>query len=477
MAYQSNILDPVHSGLDDRVFDNATDLEPRLKPRHRHWITRTVHDALEKAGYEDIDSWLSLVLTGSLTTYQYSDVSDVDVSLFVNADHFPDWSRAEMIGVMVGNVDGKTLPGTPHPMQCFVVPPDVSREDLYQPGLRSGYDLDADTWIVPPDRTRTHDVAREQQADYIFALECADKMEKLLKYEPDRAIQYWHQIHHRRQRDQKAGKGDFAQSNIVYKELANRGLFPEIAQASGEYIASRTAAMDPPYQLNSQAVDKAATHLGLRYPVNVTLVGGAHGRYRGLVNGKHQIDAVWWLNPERANFQIWHELAHAVQAENGMEFKPRPEAYDEYRSEPHEVEADQIATSAPFSVVTPLTKTAAWPLVRKFVYDGDTDELKLGDLGPEEGSVLSHNQLAKAIGLDFLVDDYQLGTISQSGWVQFEGGRGGAKVRAAAELALKKALSNEIEGFIGGESNLILNQFGNPDSQWDFAQTQPEPAS
>lgn len=237
MSVTANILDPIHPGLDDRVFDNAEDPAPHLKARHRNWIQRTVHDALEKAGYENIDSWLSLVLTGSLTTYQYSEQSDVDVSLFVNADHLPDWSRAELIGVMVGSVDGHKLPGTPFPMQCFVVPPEITRQDLYRPGLRSGYDLDADEWIEPPDHMRVHDVRATQQGDYLFAVECADKMEKLLKYEPDRATQYWHQIHHRRQRDQKAGKGDFSQSNIVYKELANRGLFPEISGASGEYIA------------------------------------------------------------------------------------------------------------------------------------------------------------------------------------------------------------------------------------------------
>lgn len=240
----SNILDPVHPALDDRVWDDAEADEPRLKAKHRNWIQKTVYRALEDAGYEHIDSWLSLVFTGSLTTYQYSEQSDVDISLFVNADHLPEWSRAELIGVMVGKVDGTKLPGTPFPMQCFVVPPEITRQDLYQPGLRSGYDLDADTWIEPPDRNRVHDVRATQQGDYLFAVECADKMEKLLKYEPDRATQYWHQIHKRRQRDQRAGKGDFSQSNIVYKELANRGLFDDISQASGEYIA-KTAATTP----------------------------------------------------------------------------------------------------------------------------------------------------------------------------------------------------------------------------------------
>jgi hypothetical protein len=178
-------------------------------------------------------------LTGSLTTYQYGKESDCDVSLFVNSEYFPEWSRAELIGLMIAHVDGTRLPGTTFPMQCFVVPPDVHPEDLYKPGLRSGYDLETDEWIEPPDPSRVHDVQREYNDLYIYALEQADKMERLLRYEPDKAVMLWHQIHQRRRRDQAAGKGDYSESNIVYKFLANRGLFPALSEASGEYIAKQ----------------------------------------------------------------------------------------------------------------------------------------------------------------------------------------------------------------------------------------------
>jgi hypothetical protein len=252
---KSNVLDPVQPTVDPRLFDNPEDEQPTLKPAVAHWIITTVHSALEKAGYEDLDKWLSLVFTGSLTTFQYSDLSDVDISLFVDHKKFPDWSRAEMIGVMVENVDGTQVPGTPYPLQCFVVPPEVKREDLYQPGLRSGYDLQSNSWIVPPERGRVHDVKKEMYAAYAYALESADKMEHLLKYEPDKAIMYWHQVHRRRRRDQQAGKGDYAPSNIVYKELANRGLFPALSEISGEYIAKVAAETTKKRLERAQALD------------------------------------------------------------------------------------------------------------------------------------------------------------------------------------------------------------------------------
>lgn len=233
----ANILDPIHAELDRRVWDKAGSPKPVLKAVHAHWIKAQVYETLEHNGYTDVASWLHLILTGSLTTYQYSEDSDVDISLFVDSKVFPEWSRAEMIALMVHKLDGRTLPGTPFPLQDFVVGQGIKPTDLYKPGLRSGYDLDTNRWIVPPEKDRVHDVKSEQNGFYAWALQMADKMERLLRYEPDEAVSFWHTIHKKRQRDMKAGKGDFAESNVIYKMLANRGLFPAISGASGEYIA------------------------------------------------------------------------------------------------------------------------------------------------------------------------------------------------------------------------------------------------
>ena len=234
---QSNILDPIHEELDPRIWLNPGSSNPKLRPEHKDWIINRIYEVLDDAGYDGMDEWLSLVFTGSLTTYQYSEESDVDISLFVDTEIFPEWSRAEMIGVVVENIDGQTLPGTPFPMQCFVVPPDVAKSDLYQVGMRSGYDLFAEEWLVPPDKSRVHDVEQEMNHSYTMAIQDADKMDRLLRYEPDKAITFFKQIKKRRQRDMKAGKGDYSPSNISYKMLANRGYFEKISEISGIYIA------------------------------------------------------------------------------------------------------------------------------------------------------------------------------------------------------------------------------------------------
>jgi hypothetical protein len=254
---------------------------------------------LEDAGYTHVHEWLSLVLTGSLTTYQYGPESDCDISLFVDSEFFPEWSRAEMIGEMIQHVDGTLLPGTDYPLQAYVVPKEITREDLYKPGLRSGYDLTSDSWVEPPDPTRVHDVEREYNDMYVYALQQCDKMERMLRYEPDKAVMFWHQIHQRRQRDQKAGKGDYSQSNIVYKFLANRGLFPELSEVSGEYIAKQ--ANDDikvkTYQYRANGRHPRTEH-GRSFPwvfvpeANTLHIGAADSFHHDLVGNSPELSAI-----------------------------------------------------------------------------------------------------------------------------------------------------------------------------------------
>jgi hypothetical protein len=103
--------------------------------------------------------------------------------------------------------------------------------------------------------------------------------------------------------------------------------------------------------VDQRAVDKAAIHLGLSYPVKVRVEGGTYGQYQGLQSGTHIIKAVSWLKPSSANEQIWHELVHAKQAEDGITFHDRPESYVEYRAQPYEREAYDFIP--PFPVILP----------------------------------------------------------------------------------------------------------------------------
>lgn len=233
---QSNILDPIWPTLAPEVWDGAEQPEPIFKPQHKKWLLAKALTVFNDGGYEGIENYISFVITGSICTYQYSERSDIDTSLFIDFATFPEWSRAEMIGLMVEHLDGEKLPGTTYDLQLFIQPPEIKPEDIFKPGLRSGYLLDEDRWLVPPDRSRVHDIEHEMNDTYTYALENADKMDRLIKYEPHKAVLFWHQLHRRRARDQRSGKGDFSPSNVAYKMIVNRGLTKDLEKIMGQKI-------------------------------------------------------------------------------------------------------------------------------------------------------------------------------------------------------------------------------------------------
>lgn len=344
----SNILDPIHHELSPLVWDQPASDHPILKTIHAHWIKTQVYKTLSDGGYTDVEKWLTLVFTGSLTTYQYSADSDVDISLFVDTKVFPEWSRAEMIALMVEKLDGVLLPGTPFPLQDFVVGEGIKPSDLYKPGLRSGYNIDNGKWIVPPERNRVHDVKAEQGGFWAWALQMADKMERLLKYEPDQAIEFWHSIHRKRRLDMAKGKGDFSESNIIYKMLANRGLFPQISQVSGEYIAS--APTEPP---NLRQRDKPSEHCS-------------------------NCKMYWKAKGGKGN--CW--------------------GYGE-----HVVSADQVCDSWTAEKKTAKVAAPAGRQVAKFVYDPNANHILIGQMGREEGEQPTHSQLMEHGSQQWLWED------------------------------------------------------------------------
>jgi hypothetical protein len=424
----ANILDPIHDTLPPEVWDRPEHLAPKLKEQHKKWISATVTEALTDAGYTHVEEWLSLVLTGSLTTYQYSPESDCDVSLFVDSEHFPEWSRAEMIGIMIDKVDGHLLPGTTYPMQCFVVDTKAfTKENLYQPGLRSGYDLATDEWLVPPDRDRVRDVEREMNIQYVLALEAADKMERLLRYEPHKAEQYWHQIHARRRRDHQAGKGDYSDSNIVYKFLANRGLFPQIAELTGEYIAKTSAFICP------HCGGNARVRPYQKY-VQCDICGMALG-----IPGDENLIALDTDAPPPEHPDPW------------MDNEPGTLTFPEHWAK----------------VARPMDKQVA-----KFVYDPIDNRLLIGKMAAEEGEVESHFDLAKQAGYN-LNNGLLFGQINKAGHVeqftrpQLTGFGQPSMNQYEADWRLDKALKLALPG-------VLVNPETPLNPKWERDWTQPE---
>jgi hypothetical protein len=238
MWARSNIYDPIHRKLDQHIFDGDSP-RPSFVAFVKHLYYKNVAALVPTP-----EKYLPLVLTGSLTTYQYSTTSDCDVSVFPDYEELqkilfadPDDIRKELIAVSIGKTDGTFVPGTMHPMQLYVVPPNIETEDLYKPGLRSGWSFEEKRWIVPPEKGRSHRVQKEFPDLYEKAAQMADKMSEMLDHDPEKARQLWKQIHKKRQLDEAAGLGDFSEGNVVYKFLLHQGLFERIGKELGEHIA------------------------------------------------------------------------------------------------------------------------------------------------------------------------------------------------------------------------------------------------
>ena len=245
MQRQANIYDPIEDELDHHAFKNG-------KPRQSvvNFIKRLYGRALKQEyGIENAELFIDLYITGSLTTFQYSETSDCDVSVFPNYERFAQSfdedaskTRKRLVALSIEHIDGTFLPGTTHPLQFFVVADGIKREDLYAPGLRSAWSVFDKMWVVPPERERSHEVAAEFPDAYSRASSIADKMKDALDHDPDSARELWKQVHMKRQLDQRAGLGDYSEGNIVYKWLLHEGLFDRIKNELHEYIAKRTMA-------------------------------------------------------------------------------------------------------------------------------------------------------------------------------------------------------------------------------------------
>jgi hypothetical protein len=243
-AKRANILDPVMPTLDKRVFNGITP-----KPTIVKFVKNLYYRTFSKTfgvPLADVSQYINLYLTGSLTTYQYSDTSDCDNSVIVNWPKLsrflgedPQEIRRAMIAMSIDHLDGTFLPGGSHPLQFFVVNEGIAPQDLYKPGLRSAYDLDTERWLVPPERDRSHNVMEDFPDAFSRAADIADKMETMLDSDdPQRATELWKQVHEKRMLDQRAGLGDYCEGNIVYKWLVHQGLVDRLRKELHLQIAT-----------------------------------------------------------------------------------------------------------------------------------------------------------------------------------------------------------------------------------------------
>lgn len=235
--HQANIFDEIHSELDQRVFKGE---EPR--PLIVTFIQRKIFSCLRDGFIDDPEKYFTLYLTGSLTTYQYSDASDCDISVFpaygaltdITGEEDPEQIRKMLILLLTTELDGTDLPGTPHPLQNFVQKVGATPGSMFKPGLRSAWDFQTRKWLVPPEKSRSHDPVKEFPELFQKAQAVGEKMTILLDHgDIDAAKQLYKDIHEKRALD----PSDYSEGNLEYKWLSHRGLFDRLRNEADMRIA------------------------------------------------------------------------------------------------------------------------------------------------------------------------------------------------------------------------------------------------
>jgi hypothetical protein len=227
----SNILDPIHDELDQRVFDG---IMPRMNFFNDH--LNHMREVFRQSGFNHYA--FDFYLTGSICTYQYSDTSDCDITVVCTLDEFADEDRADLVQLVTMSLDGRKFPGTPYPYQHFVQPAGVDIHDLFPIGLRSAFDFKEGRWISPPDKSRVVDIQGQYPDWFHEAIQWSDKMNALIDaghYED--AYGVYKQIHQRRKEDMATAKNDINTGNVIYKYVVNNGTIDRL-RAQGYHIAT-----------------------------------------------------------------------------------------------------------------------------------------------------------------------------------------------------------------------------------------------
>lgn len=111
MRKKAGMIDPLSTVLAPDLFDNETQ---KLFPYLRKQILDTLASKI------DLDKVAKVFLGGSLTSYHYNDVSDLDIAVHI-VDPPEEWLKSGK-SELVGDISHNVLEGTGRTYQYYVLP-------------------------------------------------------------------------------------------------------------------------------------------------------------------------------------------------------------------------------------------------------------------------------------------------------------------------------------------------------------------
>lgn len=150
---KASVVDYTRPTLSPQVWDLDSD-PPKMRGSVREKILSRFMAAMKKAGLHRPLVWVKNIwVAGSITTYNYTETSDIDVNIEINGNKFKseypefrDMSDKDIVSYLydvIKPVEDKDLAGTSHAVSfIFVVNDQLDSDSLY--------DMLSDRWAEPP---------------------------------------------------------------------------------------------------------------------------------------------------------------------------------------------------------------------------------------------------------------------------------------------------------------------------------------
>ena len=146
---KESIIDIPRKTYATPVFDNADTESPKLKPS----VRKQVLDGIKQ--FEKFGKVVKYTLIGSILTKQYREDADLDINILFDIPGSKEEQEKvhEKIREYQGEVNGKTIPGTKHPINYFSIidPATFSKARDMADGI---FDIDKNTFIKRPEPSK-----------------------------------------------------------------------------------------------------------------------------------------------------------------------------------------------------------------------------------------------------------------------------------------------------------------------------------
>jgi hypothetical protein len=162
-------FDTVKETLDPHLWEDET-----LRP----WARAAILKQLKKITDIKPVIFVGIDLIGSITRYQYSESSDIDVQLILAPQNDNDQAYWHKI---FKATNGLLLEGTLHPINFFVVTSKTAQK-FTGAKMPSGYDLITNTWIKRPKKPTYAQLHRHDISKPVINLEARAMQRQLAQY-------------------------------------------------------------------------------------------------------------------------------------------------------------------------------------------------------------------------------------------------------------------------------------------------------